>query len=162
MPNSANDGSLLCVVLPLITAFLGYQVRARLSDKASSRKEDWEKINKIADQINDLTDAAQEYYCHPPGTQDERKKLGVKIQSMLRRIHQEVLALPFDSPASTLGGYHQRLRQAATLGLGELTAGPLEQEDPKIKAITTACGSYVGAVQLAYSRKYRPRETRAL
>lgn len=80
MPYSSSD---LCFVLPLITGVAGYFLRARLFDKTSSRKEDWENINKLTDQINELNDAAVEFYCNPPSTQEERKKLGLKIQGML-------------------------------------------------------------------------------
>lgn len=158
MPASTNENSLLCGILAFITAALGYYLRARVSDKTSSRKEDWEKINKIVDQINDLTDAAQEYYCHPPIEQDGRKKLGLNIQSRLRKIRQDAVSLPFDRPASNLDGYHQRLRQAVTMHLGESSIEPLEQDHPTIQDITIACGSYVGAIQLAYRRKYRTRD----
>lgn len=159
MPTSMNENSLLCAISAIAAAVFGYYLRARVSDKASSRKEDWEKINKIVNQINDLTDAAQEFYCHPPTSPEERKKLGLKIQATLRKIWQEVIGLQFERPA-TLDGYHRRLRQATTMEFGGSNQDPLELDSPAIQTITTACGSYVGAIQLSYARKYR-REERA-
>lgn len=159
MPISTNESPLLCAVAAIVAAVFGYYLRTRVSDKASSRKEDWEKVNKIVDQINDLTDAAQEFYCHPPTAPEDRKKLGLKIQATLRKIWQEVIGLPFERPA-TLDGYHRRLRQATTLELGRSSQEPLELDSPAIQTITAACGSYVGAIQLTYARKYR-REGRA-
>lgn len=153
MPDSTSDW---CFILPLITGAVGYIIRARLSDQASSRKEDWEKINKLTDQINDLNDVAVEFYCNPPSTQGDRKKLGLKIQGMLRRIRQAVLSLPFDRPSPNFDGHQQRLRQATTLDLSENATGPLDVQDSTIQNISTTCGSYIGAIQLAYRRKYRP------
>lgn len=146
----------ICFILTPIATIAGYFIRVAVADKSTCRKEDWEKINKLAGLINELADAAQEFYCSPPETQEARRKLGLKIQGMLRRIRQDALNLSFIKPPSYLEGYNQRIRQATTLELNETDKGALAETDPIIEGIEIACGSYIGAIQLAYARKYRP------
>lgn len=156
MPTSTTGDPLVCGALSVAGLIVGYMLRARVSDKASSRKEDWERQKTVIDQIHDLTDAAHEYYCLPPPDKQDRRKLGLRIQGIIRRLQLDIRGLPFERPAN-FDGYQRRLRQAATLGLVD-DAAPLSEDDPTMDAIREAAASYVGAVELAYGRKYRSKD----
>lgn len=153
MPTSFEPAS---AVLLAIGGVLGYCARYFIARESSSRKEDWDQLRSISSDINDLVDAAREFYCNPPSTDYEKKKIMLKLSGMIKRSNQATFAL-----SKALGNLEctrpqVRLRQAITFQDDAWSTGvALKMNDPVVAEIEEAANAVVGALQLSYFKRYR-------
>lgn len=144
------------LVIAIVGGAIGYYVRSFVSRESSARKEDWDQLRGLSSQINDLVDAARDYFCSPDPDERQGRKDMLKIQGMLKRTNQAIFTFSKSLNSFEATTQQVRFRQAITLWDGaSLPTSELAMTDPAIVRIEEAANSLVGRLQLCYFRKYR-------
>ncbi|MBZ0096332.1 MAG: hypothetical protein K8H75_13300 [Sulfuricella sp.] len=141
----------------ILGAIVGYGLRIWLANQIANRKEDWDRLHKLTDMVNELVDEAIDFFCIQDTTKDERQKKCIRIQRLIANSGQQAYSLSTALGAQQISACQKRLRQSITMDEfdADVTRAPLAQSDDRILGIETACGVLIGVLNMHYARKYR-------
>lgn len=133
----------------------GYYIRYRLSRDGADRKEDRDKLNAVADNIEKVEDLAYQYYSLPFDA-DEAKKLSLQINRLMKKIGNDVYQLSVIFEDAHITKLQLAFKQIVTLNDYESSSRmPRGSGDPLFCEISDASRKLIGGLELAFRRKYR-------
>lgn len=151
------DTSLTCIFVSIGAGIGGYFLRTFLANATSKRKEDWERLRTITQDVNNIADKATQFYCSPPSDPKERRDLGIKIQGLLRANLQDTTQLAQLLEDASVTGYPKRLRVAITLDFDSANIEPLSTTDPIVQNLEYEANAFIGALHRIFCKKYRKK-----
>jgi hypothetical protein len=149
-----------CVVTGFIGilggAVAGYFVRTFVSRDASARKEDWDQLKDLSEQIDSLASSATEFYCNPRQEARERKSDAIGLQRSIKKICQATLAFGRSINDLSCTSSQVKLRQAITLEkFDTVSRAAMQLDDPFIQQIDDVCAKLLWSLQRSYFKRHR-------